>query len=130
MNNLLFQKVKCKAYLKKIYDGKFIHEVEVEGRKYYFLAESNIPESEWKETGPGEEEHRKTYYERKDKSFTGFLVGYKDIVINGIVGVDYNDNPYCECDYIYKQPLKVCKCAIIYFANNRKRYVPLEDIEL
>ncbi|MEG0365533.1 MAG: hypothetical protein RR585_01765, partial [Coprobacillus sp.] len=83
-----------------------------------------------KETGPGEEEHRKTYYERKDKSFTGFLVGYKDIVINGIVGVDYNDNPYCECDYIYKQPLKVCKCAIIYFANNRKRYVPLEDIEL
>lgn len=128
--NILFKKVCCKAYYKKVCDGKYIQEVDTEKGKSYFLANSNEPESQWKETSTGESGHFKTYFERKEKAFNGIVVGFKWIVLTGWVEIEHNDNPYNEYDYVCKTPNIIGECAIVYFANNRKRYVPLDSLEV
>ena len=69
-----------------------------------------------------------------DKNFIGVIVGYKDIVIKGYLDSVYQE----ECDigvgvipeafYVSKRAKETVKCAVVYYANNMKHYVPLEDI--
>lgn len=78
----------------------------------------------------------KTYFKHVDKNFIGVIVGYKDIVVKGYLDAVYQD----ECDvgvgvipeafYVSKRAKETVKCAVVYYANNMKHYVPLEDLEV
>jgi len=123
----LFEMVKCNGYLNKAKDSIWIE----------ILSEKDTPDNIpdfciWK-NGKAEdndvEDIEKTYFELKEKVFNGFIVGYKDIIIKGILGASYEEPEYGR-DYIrlYKEPKEIIKCAIVYYGNNRKRYVPVENI--
>lgn len=127
--DILFKKVKCSSYLKRVWDGKFIqvYKGELDEAAY---CDSNNPDGEIISECCGELEFLKTYYKEVQKNFTGFIVGIKDIVVTGYLVAD-TDYDHRGCGYlsIYKRPKQIEKCAIVYYANNRKRYVPLEDIK-
>lgn len=129
MENILFKKVNCNSFLKKVWDGKFIqiYKGEYDEASY---CNSNDPDNEITSECCGELDFLKTYYKETHRNFTGFVVGIKDIVVTGyLVAETIFDFRGCEYLKVYKQPKETIKCAIVYYGNNRKRYVPRESIE-
>lgn len=131
MKPQLFQKVSCYGYLKKIYDGRFIETFENEGKTLdCTYVDTNNPDLDIQCEYSGDLDFLKTYYEHKTKKFTGIVVGFTKVVIDGYLTVetvyDWNDN---ECTKLGKKPKTIEICAVIYYANNRKRYVQLSDIQ-
>jgi hypothetical protein len=139
-NIKLFKKVHCKSYLKRIYDGTHIVIYDQHG---YVNSENTeagkIVNAECKAfaiTNHGEVDLefdgssvKKRYYEKAEKEFDGFIVGTKDITVSGQIGTDWYEDDYQFYRYCFKNPEEIVKCGVVYFQNNRKRYVPMEDIE-
>lgn len=79
----------------------------------------------------GASEFLKTYFQYKEKSFSGIVAGIKNIVINGYLIAEsnyhYNGDEYIT---IQKEPKTVKTVAIVYYANNKKRYVDIEGLEV
>lgn len=129
----LFEKVNCTGFYKPFKDGKWLQLNEED-----HTADSmdmNIVGPENDGTVEKDVEYiEKTYYKHVDKKFSGVIVGYKDVVIVGYleavyqeeidVGVGVIPEKFC----VYKNPKETVKCAVVYYANNMKHYVPLEDI--
>ena len=130
MKDILFKKVKCNAYLKKVYDGKFI-DVSQDDFKAIYTDYSNLDKLYTESTCEGDLDFLKTYYEFKEKEFTGLVVGIKDVTATAYLvadtGYQYNGKEYID---VGKEAKDIYKCAIVYYGNNRKRYVPLENIEV
>lgn len=127
----LFQKVSCKGYFKRIYDGRFIETFENEGKTLdCTYADTNNPDLNIECQYCGDLDFLKTYYEHRERKFSGIVVGFKDLVIDGYLTVatcyDHLDREYTKLGKKYN---KTALCAIVYYANSRKRYVPLYDIE-
>lgn len=129
----LFDRCKCKGLYKKVYDGLFVY-LDKENLKAD-LVNTNLAGAD--NDGTVEKDidcAEKRYYEHKDSNFSGIIVGFTDLVVVGFLDVIYQD----ACDvgvgiipeafYVSKRPKEVVKCAIVYYANNKKHYVPLEDI--
>ena len=73
----------------------------------------------------------KTYYERVEKEFDGFLVGTKRLNVSGIIGTDTANDAYGgERRHFFKEITNAPYVGIVYFRNNGKRYVLLEDMEV
>jgi hypothetical protein len=114
----LFEKYRTTGFLKKAHDGVYVvpkdSETAVCVRK------------------TGEEELEmpcsvdKTYYEHVKSEGTGVVVGFKDVAINGYIDVDYSEG-FSTFDF-QSRSKETVKCAIVYYANNKKHLVPLEDI--
>lgn len=132
-DNYLFQKVKCDGFIHKINDGRYIgHDEEwncwyvkgYDSEKKDYICE-DIPEENY----DGSLNFLKTYYQEKKQRFSGVVVGFKDVVINGFLYVDTSsDYRGCEYTYIGKQPKDIERCAIVYYANNMKHLVPIRLI--
>ena len=152
-NSLLGARCVCKGYLKKVNDGAFIQRIppeQAEDKEEHFILHSNeldemvtakqapfgdcgvreVPD-ECESSCCGEHELLKRYYERKERNFAGVIVGRKKVVVTGWLTVDtcYGYN-YHEYHRIGKDPEEVIDCAVVYFSEGRKRYVPLEDITI
>ena len=132
--DLLFKRCRCKAYLARVSDGRYIEHIEpdkAEDNKDHFLLITGQEDREYFESECcGENDLEKMYYRRKEKDFTGIVVGFKDVVTEGYLGVDYV-KPYYESPFyrVFKEPKTIVECAIVYFAKNRSRYVPVDDID-
>ena len=124
----LFDKVKCKGFYKKAHDGKSLFLDKENLKAYEFLSIEGEPEGE-------EIDYiEKTYYEHVNGEFSGVLVGFVDLVVKGSLEAIYQDpvdvgiGTIPERFYVSKTPIEVVKCAIVYYANNKKHYVPLDEI--
>lgn len=125
-----FKTVKCNAYLKKVKDGRYIEVLKNEGDMKDCTYMINDEPYKTECGYDGSLEFLKTYFEISVKEFEGVLVGYKDIVITGYLTVETDyDWQNCESTRLGKTPKQIIKCGIVYFGNNRKRLVPLENIE-
>lgn len=75
----------------------------------------------------------KTYRERVEENFSGFLVGITYITTAGKIGTDTSLIPIdtngnlAEIYHLTKETHKK-KVGVVYFKNNAKRYVLLEDM--
>ena len=125
-----FRKVRCSSYLKKVNDGRCL---ECDG-KYGFIEEvryigegDDVPD---KCECIGALEFLKTYYKRVDAQFEGLFVGTKTVVVDAYLwgDIDYQPNG-SERICIGRHINTRIECGVVYYANNRKRYVPLVDIE-
>ena len=140
----LFSMVKCRAYLRQVHDGVCIillsrKEVEElygvsELKKHPLgMARAMIPEGEKDLSDFEGEGVEKTYRIRTEKEFRGCVVGYDKVDVKGIIGTDtaeyYREDGYEEKGYVFKKITEQPEVAIVYYGNNRKRYVLLEDIE-
>lgn len=129
----LFDKVKCKGFYKRIYDGIYMYLDQTTLTAYGI--NTNLANGDNDGTFASDVDSiEKTYYEHKDANFTGVIVGYKDIVVTGYLDAEYQD--FIDVGvgiippkyYVDKRPKDIVKCAIVYYANNKKHYVPLDDI--
>ena len=129
----LFDKVKCKGFYKKVKDGIWVR-LDKSTLTAYSM-DINLVDVDNDGTVEADIDCvEKTYYEHVQANFSGVIVGFKDLVIKGYLDVIYQD----ECDvgigvipekfYVAKRPKETVKCAIVYYANNRKHYVPIGDI--
>jgi len=142
----LFSHVNCTGYMKPIKDGIVIQIYDSNGK---FYSEKCVKSADCKAIAiklnyPNEdielkdlsewcgETVEKTYYERVEKNFTGVLVGYKKLVTKRYLGTDWCDYYVDDTDrsygYCFKTPSEVIDVAVVYYKNNCKRYVRLEDI--
>jgi hypothetical protein len=129
--NILFKKAKCNAFLKKVYDGRFIQTYKNEGCDVAEYTDTNNPDLDLLCECDGSLEFLKTYYEIKKRDFSGVVVGVKDIVVTAYLVAETNYN-YLGREYIRisREPEKIIKCAVVYYRNNCKRYVPLDNVEV
>lgn len=145
----LFKKVHCKAYLKKIKDGVYIQFFNPDGTYYNdrFVYDYNIKAIAYKtkldENMMNCDEEladlsefdgsyvEKTYRERVECEFDGFVVGYTKINTKGRIGTDWDSGEYVrEHGYCWREITEKPKVAVVYFKNNIKRYVLLDDMEV
>lgn len=125
----LFDKCKCKGFYKKVHDGIYI---QLDSKNLTAdLMNSNVQGELVEEDIDCAE---KRYYEHKDGNFSGVIVGFVGLVVVGYLdviydcGVDVGFGTMPDKYYISKRPKEVVKCAIVYYANNLKHYVPIDDI--
>lgn len=143
----LFVKVKCHAYLRKAHDGIKITIYDPEGNLYNG---NTVPDSSYKAVVEGKYDfdkgdyntladlsewdgsgYEKTYRERVEEEFTGVVVGVTEINVKGQIGTDWEcDGCGIEYGHCYKLITDRQKVAVVYYRNNAKRYVPLEDLEV
>ena len=126
-----FCRVKCKGYMKKVNDGRYILH-NVDGWWYADNAKQVETWTEKIEDIPTNNEFLKTYYERKEKEFYGVAVGIKTIIVSAYLGIEnYDYDTYGEkSDFVYKDPKETVQCIVVYYAQNKSRLVLLDDIEL
>lgn len=131
----LFSKVHCKAYLKKVKDGVYIGMYDEFGSLTSSAANAKtaiaykIDEklADLSEFDGGAVE--KTYRERVKAEFDGVVVGFTQINIKGLIGTDCDfDHLGREIFYCFKEITEREKVGVVYFKNNCKRYVLLEDM--
>ena len=66
-----------------------------------------------------------------EKCFSGIIVGKQKVTIKENLIVRHWYEPYCgEYDYVDKEPTEQIDCYIVFFANNRKRFVPVKMAEI
>lgn len=149
----IFKKVHCKAYLKKQSDGIMLScykdynefEFPLSGVAWEepvkVIAHQNIYQNgEWKDVVLADLSDfegstvEKIYRTRVEEEFDGFLVGITQIVTNGRIGTDMDMVPYNiagdlkELYHLVKYTHKE-KVGVVYFKNNARRYVLIDDIE-
>ena len=142
----LFQKVKCRAYLKKETDGVHIVISYLNGQPYghnsvaHFDVEKVKAEAcRFTEDLETEviadlsnfegETVEKIYRKRVEENFAGFIVGFTRVNVKGVIGTDWHEDGYYDHGYCFKNITEKPKVAVVYFKNNCKRYVLLDDIE-
>lgn len=123
-------KAKCSAYYKKAHDGVHITLYDKDGM---FCNEFYKAEKACACTRTGEEKELffegdgivKELYELQYKDFKGVCVGEKVLPITEFlytdIGYHYNGEDY---QFVGKSIKDTCECYIVYYANNKKRYVP------
>ena len=79
----------------------------------------------------------KRYRHRVEEEFDGFLVGITRVVTTGLIGTDYSEQHVHAGEFgtydryyhhLFKNP-SAEKVGVVYFKNNCKRYVLLDDME-
>lgn len=132
-NEWQFKTVDCRAYMKKIRDGRFISGNDKDGYSYVEAdgegnyKERDIPDEDW-----GCKEFLKTLYQRTEKQFRGVVVGMKMLTITEylVIDTDYVPPFSEERTFITKHPEDVAKCLLVYFGVNKSRYVPIGDAKI
>ncbi len=137
-NQYMFQKVRCRAYMKKVNDGRCITVIPAkdtpDGKAAYYYRDDplkgegmrEVPEEDWGGSG-----FIKTYYERTEKEFCGIVIGMKMSTIKAELFCD-TDYGYdgSERDYVGKNITEQTKVVVVAYGCNRTRLVMLDDFEI
>ena len=147
----IFKKVHCKAYLKKQNDGislicfgdngepissqnRWTHPIKVIAHQCYYKNGKWIDRDIADLSSFEGETVDKQYRIRVKEEFDGFLVGITSIVTSGKIGTDTSNyiinmnGDMDEIHHLVKYANKE-KVGVVYFKNNARRYVYLDDME-
>ena len=128
----LGKKVRCDGYYKKAKDGVFIACFDKHGHITDGKNKNEIDKAVSVDSDGWEQDLRfegdgidKTLYMLVRRQFEGICVGKVTLPVTEYLYSDttYNNIGY-EFKFIGKQVTKTETCYVIYYANNRKRYVP------
>ena len=126
MNKYLFKYVSCSAALYEIHNGVGFSRDD-KGIWYYNSENENL-----KKINLNKEPVKrltKKYVSIKRINFSGFVVGIKSIRSSAdLVIAKQNDNKFLDVK-IWRENEEFRQVAIVYYANNRKRLVPIEYCE-
>ena len=141
----LFSRVKCWAYLREKKDGIYIEVRDKDGKVIYpnrvteplsAYAVRFDPRLEKLEiiadlSNWDGESVKKIYRERTEADFTGVVVGYIRIDRSGYIGTIWETPPYGgEYGHLFKEIDDRPEVAVVYYRNNKKRFVLLDDMEV
>ena len=128
MNKYLFKYVSCSAALYEIHNGVGFSRDD-KGIWYYNSENENHKKINWNKEPV--KRLTKKYVSIKRINFSGFVVGIKSIRSSAdIVIAKQNDNKFLDDVKIWRENEEFRQVAIVYYANNRKRLVPLEYCDL
>lgn len=115
-----FKPISCKGYLVKIkkFDTRVI--VNPENNTFTHISKNGVREN-LKEIAED-----RTYFRTKEDNFKGMYVGTKCVVVSAQLSRTIDNSGW---QTYRKEPQHIVKCAIVYFAPNRKHLVPLDMIE-
>jgi len=125
-NISLFDACSFNAYYAMVKDGVFIEMDDETGVVVHSREESDEYDDE--------EKCVKTYFARKTATGKGVIVGFVDLHITAELEVMYDDGYDTgvgyrpERHYVERRPKDIVRCAVVYYANNSKHYVPLDAI--
>ena len=126
MNKYLFKYVSCSAALHEIHNGVGFSRDD-KGIWYYNSENENHKKINWNKEPV--KRLTKKYVSIKRINFSGFVVGIKSIRSSAdIVIAKQNDNKFLDVK-IWRENEEFRQVAIVYYANNRKRLVPIEYCE-
>lgn len=146
----LGDKVHCKAYLQRFSDGVYLYPCKydgspMEGNSWGDMCECKAFRNECVNgkyvtteiadlSGFEGETVEKQYRRKVEADFDGVFVGYTRIVVSGRIGTDMTMRPYnmsgdLEEVYHLTKDTDKQKVGVVFFKNNAKRYVPIEDME-
>lgn len=147
----LGDKVHCHAYLRKYYDGVYLFVSKpngemVKGNTWGEPYDVRAYKNDYTKDGWGSKEIAdlsafegesvpKRYRQRVECEFDGVFVGWTHIVVSGRIGTD-TSMMVCDMEghleevYHLTKNTEKQKVAIVYFRNNARRYVPVEDMEV
>ncbi len=140
-NKWMFETVKCRAYMKKIRDGRSIIRLDPKetqnGLECYLYSDTKRKNESgtdiWTkevEDCDGNLDFLKTYYQYTEKEFVGIVVGMKMVVVSAYLYVDTTSYPYREETYVGRQVHEQRKCALVYYGCNKSRLVPMDCLEI
>ena len=132
----MFRKVRCRAYMRKVNDGRCITVIPGDqtesGEPAYFYTDNNlrsereVPPEDW-----GGGNFVKTYYERTEKEFSGIVIGMKMVALKAKLFCDTNFGyDGSERDYVGKNITEQVKVAVVAYRCNRTRLVAMDDFEI
>ncbi len=125
-NDLLFKHVRCNIAIYELHDGIGFYR-DSEGKWLYNDMRKSNQIIDWnlKTTI----RIPKKYISIKKINFSGFVVGIKSIRCSAdLVIAKQNDNKFLDVK-IWRENEEFRQVAIVYYANNRKRLVPIEYCE-
>ena len=122
----------CNAYYKKIKDGVHIECWDKDGIPFERSNKALEKAYAWNKDGMVKEllfegdGIEKTLRTLVNKTFSGVCVGEVKLPITELLYADFTYDHNCvEQRFIAKEIKQSCECYVIYYANNRKRYVCL-----
>ncbi len=154
----IFKKVHCKAYMKKQSDGVRLVCTKIADYGNGLQSELPVEGSVWNDTDKIRVVAKQEYYENRlwqtrdladlsnfegdsvekryrfriEDEFDGFLVGITNVIVTGRIGTDYGEE-HMDChDRYFKHLFKETateRVGVVYFKNNAKRYVLIDDME-
>ena len=124
--DFLFKPVNCSAAIYEIHNGVGFSRDD-KGSWYFNTECKNSQIIDWNKEP--EKRLSKKYYLVKEIHFSGFVVGIKSIRFSAdLVITKQNDNQFRDVK-IWRENEELRQVAIVYYANNRKRLVPIEYCE-
>lgn len=141
MKDILFKPVICDGFLKPVHDGIYVY-LDKTTMTAYAMNSNLIDDNNDGTVESDIDCTEKTYYEYVQRKFNGIVVGIKDIITQGYLDVNYEDYDsgyypyddyhadryYQERFFVSKRPKTTVKCAIVYYANNKKHLVPYDKL--
>lgn len=127
-NKIMFRPIVAKSYYIIEHDGKYIQsDYSKDNSGRFFFLDGSGNSIELKNPGDG---GTKTYFRRVEKELEGIVVGFKDIVIKAklFLGERRDEDGNTLSRFIGKEREEVVKSALVYYANMKSHWVPLEDI--
>lgn len=125
--DLLFKQVKCSAAIYEIHNGIGFSKDE-KGTWYYTSETEHLKKINFN-MDPVKRLSKK-YIDIRKIQFSGFIVGIKSIRSSADLVIEkQKDNKYMDVK-IWRENEEFRQVAIVYYANNRKRLVPLEYCEI
>lgn len=126
-NDFLFKHVICSAALYEIHNGVGFSRGE-NGDWFFTTEENTLKKINW--NNDPVKRLSKNYIVIKRIHFSGFIVGIKSIRSAADLVIEkQKDNKYMDVK-IWRENEEFRQVAIVYYANNRKRLVPLEYCEI
>lgn len=123
----LFKYVRCSAALYEIHNGVGFSRDE-EGIWFFSTEYNNHKKINWNIDSI--KRLSKKYVSIKKMNFSGFVVGIKSIRSSADLVIEKQNNNKSLDVKIWRENEEFRQVAIVYYANNRKRLVPVEYCEL
>ena len=125
--DILFRHVKCSAAIYEIHNGIGFCRGE-KGTWYYTSGEEHLKKINFKKDPV--KRLSKKYLDLKKIQFSGFIVGIKSIRLSADILITNQTKYKWEEVKLWRENEKFIEVAIVYYANNRKRLVPVEYCEV
>ena len=124
----IFDMVRCGGYVKRVYDGiHLVRDDEDPFRGRFMRGRNGDTIAEVSFNG---ERLRKDYYVRDERPFRGVIVGWKELTLSAeLAAVTEGEEGGMLEPVVRRENLEKVRCAVVYYSNCRKHYVP-EDMIL
>ncbi len=122
----LFDLVRCGGFVVPVRDGRHLVQDKDDPLCGRFVTDHG--RTVLQEVRYRGERLQKTYHAYVERPFRGVIVGYRDILLRAVLLADVEETDGPLVPRVSRVEEEYAHCAVVYYANCRKHYVPVEHI--